>query len=173
MESLLEFIDCLREENGWRATQHILQTQYEIHDAFKSTSAFTRVLNFIAVNFDGWLHRTVDAVDRYNPTDDNRDIFNECVTSLAQLLSGDQALGNSGVKLPFFCQHVLSNVNELFEGWPLGKPKKAIMGFGGRFGASRIQGGLPEKKSLQDVLGLITEGMSKRTNKELGLVGLR
>jgi hypothetical protein len=106
----------------------MLQTHYDIHDAFKSTASFTRVFNFIPGNLAGWWHCTLDAVERYNPTAKSRDVFYECVTSLSEVLSGNQALGNSADKLPFFCQHILSNVNELFDGWPVGKPQKAIMG---------------------------------------------
>jgi hypothetical protein len=173
MESFLEFITRLREENDWRTTRPMLQTQYELHDAFKSSASFIRVFNFLPGNLAGWWRRALDAVDKYNSTAENRDVFHESVSSLAEMLSCDQALGNSGDKLPFFCQHVLSNVNELFDGWPLGKPLSAIMGFGGRFGASRIQGSLEEKKSLQEVLELISESLSTRTSKQLGLVGLQ
>jgi hypothetical protein len=150
----------------------ILPTQYELHDAFRSPPAFSRVLRFCAGNLGNWLRRTMEAINV--PGCDNDDIFNSSVQSFVNLLGVDEALGCSSDKLSFFSQHVLSNMNELVSEWPFGKPKKAIFGFGGRLGAGRIRRGLPgtTSKNLHEVLEDIMIGLLSRSAGGLKLVGL-
>jgi hypothetical protein len=64
-------------------------------------------------------------------------------------------------------------MNELYAEWPLGRPSKAISGFGGLFGVNLLQRGLKEKKSMAQILELMMEHMySMDLCQLLALVGL-
>ena len=173
----LIFLKAIRKENNWRVTSNFLQTQYEIHPSFHSSETFDRFFNYIAKELEPWLQRTVLIAEACQPGEDT---FARCRLSLAQLLSGAEALGSSNEKLEFLCQHALMNLNEIVDEWPLGKPLEIIMGFGGKFGLSMLQRELNQKrvrnepkKSKASMMNEILRFACARSDEELELAGLR
>jgi hypothetical protein len=172
VEEFIHFLDSVRFEHKWRTMNNILQTQYQLHEAFNKSKVFTRVIKYLANNLGVWLRDAVDNA-KNGSVDENNDLFYGSVCSLSRIFGDDEALGNvDDGKLPFFCQHVPSNMNELYSNWPLGRPRKAIFGFGGCFGVSRMQRGFDERKSYEEVLQLMLEYICTRKDAELALVGL-
>jgi hypothetical protein len=59
---------------------------------------------------------------------------------LATFISDNDGLGSSmSGKAPFQCQHILMNLNECVDDFPLGVPKLPVIRFGGAFGAQLLQ----------------------------------
>jgi len=113
-------------------------------------------------------------VDAVQSVAANGGLFSQSISSLSTLFGGSDALGSAGRKVPFFCQHVLSNMNELYDGWPFGKPSKAISGFGGLFGVDRLRRGQTqeEDKSMEAILASMMRHINCRSESELALMGL-
>ena len=174
VDAFLGFLDSIRFERRFSTMSNILQTQYELHQAFNKSRAFNRAMKFVAENLGVWLQESVEMSSSHGSGDETTDLFfDSCITSLSSFLGQSEALGTNGdLKLPFFCQHVLSNMNELVSEWPLGNPNKAISGFGGSFGVRRLQCGMKEKRSMEEVLALMVESVQRQKDIDLSLVGL-
>ena len=169
IESFLGFLESIRHHQKWRTNNHLLQTQYELHEAFKKSKAFDRVFRYLAANLGTWLQESIDSAAEH---EQSTDYFSANTLSLSTFFGRSENLGSNGDKVPFFCQNVLSNMNELYADWPFGIPQIAISGFGGMFGIRRLQRGLGGKVSMLDILNMLMHHVKGRSDSELAVVGL-
>ena len=173
IDAFLLFLDSIMVEKKWRTMTNILQTQYELHEALSKWSSFTRFMKSLGESLKRWLQAAV-RVDADLSDAASGELFSQSISSLSTLFGGSDAMGSAGRKVPFFCQHVLSNMNELYDGWPFGRPSKAISGFGGLFGVDRLRRGKTqaEDKSMEAILDSMMRHVNSRSESELSLIGL-
>jgi hypothetical protein len=171
IDSFLHFVGDILSHNNFCLSRNVLQTQYELHDAFNYMSGFSRVVAYVARGCRVWVCNTISLVTN-TPSGDDTDVFGNCISSLAAFMSDSQGLGTPGDKPLFFCQHILMNLNELVAGWPFGKPQVAIMGFGGTFGARRLARGVGNQYTTQEVLALQLETTKTSDSNELAMIGV-
>jgi hypothetical protein len=96
---------------------------------------------------------------------------------LATFISDNDGLGSSMCgKAPFQCQHILMNLNECVDDFPLGVPKLPVIGFGGAFGAQLLQPSTFDpadpvmvERVMQDLLTKYNQG----SGSVLTILGLR
>jgi hypothetical protein len=102
VDKFIKFLDSVRFENKWRTMNNILQTQYQLHEAFNKSKVFNRVLKYIAKNLDVWLRGAADTASAAS-VDKTLDLFAGSISSLLSLFGEREALGNFGDgRLPFF-----------------------------------------------------------------------
>ncbi len=137
----LEHIDGILQLTGVDSTCGIILEQCDVSQNCDDRLNFCRFLDHLAVELQPWLSDILIAVLATGPSMfKNGDVFSGLVQRLATFVSQDAALGGSLCpKVPFQCQHILMNLNELVDKFPTGFPESPVVGFGGGFGAELLQ----------------------------------
>jgi hypothetical protein len=171
MDSLLNFVDSVMDDNSWMTLRNILQTQYDIDEGFVQLPSFRRTLLFLKDTLPIFCQK-IDNNALSDSKEANNDLFGSTRTKFENLLKDDKALDGMGRKLPFHCQHILMNCNELISDWPFGHPKKIIFGFGSEVGVKMLKQVSFLKMTTEQSLVAVLNFVKSRDKWELESVGI-
>jgi hypothetical protein len=133
----LAFIAGVMRAHGEVATNGYRQEQYDIHPNFDQKSMFFQFFLYLHTEFEPWLRVQIAWLENSQFPDDF-DLFYEFNMRLSSFLGADRGIGSVFSKQAFHTQHMLMNVNEVFDLFPIGRPRKTVSGYGGEFGAKLL-----------------------------------
>jgi hypothetical protein len=126
----LQHVDAVLLLTHANSANGIIQEQYDFNDKLN----FRRFFKYLSATLEQWLSRLLLSLGNGSVQSD--DTFQMVIGRLATFISDNDGLGSSMCgKAPFQCQHILMNLNECVDDFPLGVPKLPVTGFGGAFGA--------------------------------------
>jgi hypothetical protein len=105
-----------------------------LNPSFDDWSSFQQFFIMLSSSLETWLGQ-ISWWRRTSVPQVNEDTFMEVNRRLVTFITAPGSGIEPSARMPFHCQHILMDFNELVADFPFMKPKVPVVGFGGAFGA--------------------------------------
>jgi hypothetical protein len=101
-----------------------------VRDGFNRAQTLQRFLGYLGTELGPWLSRLGETITKL-PSFHTDDLFHYVNTWLTTFITSESSIGESSTKMPFHCQHMMMDFNEVVTEFPIGRSKCPAVGFGG------------------------------------------